>query len=154
MSVYKAMETDFLLRSMAYVLQTGIGFHGSYSLRGTIRLRDDKLFVHGRAAIPLAMASRKIRPDIDAYLAVELFRMSGEKLMTQRFGDAHDSIIPTDWHTSMNIFLGGAEFVLPLPPEPLTLKICGNVKYTFTEGNYVANPAFPPTKTFAVEVEE
>ena len=74
--------------------------------------------------------------------------------MTQRFSDAHGSIIPTDWHTSMSMFLGGAEFVLPLPPESLTLKIWGNVEYTFSEGRYVANPAFPPTETFAVEVEE
>ena len=154
MSVYKAMETDFLLRSVAYVPQTGIGFHASYTLRGTIRLRDNKLFVHGRAIIPLAVAGRDIRPDITAYMTAELSRVSGEKLMTQRFSDAHGSIIPTDWHTSMSMFLGGAEFGLPLPPESLTLKIWGNVEYTFSEGRYVANPAFPPTETFAVEVEE
>lgn len=154
MNRYKAMETDFLLRSPAFVPQTGIGIHGSYSLRGTIRLRDSTLFIHGRAAISLAVASREIKPDIEAYMVAELCRVSGEKLMAQRFSDARGSIIPTDWHTSMNIFLGGVEFALPLPPEPLSLTIRGNVVYTFTEGKVVANPAFPPTETFAVEVEE
>ena len=154
MSHYKAKETDFLLHSPAFVLQTGIGFHGTYTLRGTIRLRDNTLFIHGRVAIPLAIASREIKPDIEAYMDAELYRMSGEKLMAQRFNDARGSIIPTDWHTSMNVFLGGVEFVLPLPPEPLSLTITGNVVYTFTEGKVVANPAFPPAQTFAVEVEE
>lgn len=154
MSRYKAMETDFLLHSPAFVLQTGIGFHGTYTLRGTIRLRDNTLFIHGRAAIPLAIAGREIKPDIEAYMVAELYRMSGEKLMAQRFSDVRGSIIPTDRHTSMNIFLGGVEFVLPLPPEPLSLTITGNVVYTFTEGKVAANPAFPPTKTFAVEVGE
>ena len=154
MSRYKAMETDFLLHSPAFVLQTGIGFHGTYTLRGTIRLRDNTLFVHGRAAIPLVVAGREIRPEIEAYMVAELYRMSGEKLMAQRFNDARGSIIPTDWHTSLNIFLGGVEFVLPLPPEPLSLTISGNVNHLFTEGKIVDNPASPPTETFAVEVEE
>ena len=87
-------------------------------------------------------------------MVAELYRMSGEKLMAQRFNDARGSIIPTDWHTSLNIFLGGVEFVLPLPPEPLSLTISGNVNHLFTEGKIVANPAFPPTQTFALEVEE
>ena len=152
MSAYKAMETDFLLGSVAYVLQTGIGFHATYTMRGTIWLRDNTLFAHGRAFIPPAIAGFDIRPDINAYLVAELSRMSGEKLMTRRFSNAHGSIIPADWNIFM--FLGGVEFALPLPPEPLTLKIWGNVEYTFTEGKAPANTISPPTTTFAIEVEK
>lgn len=154
MSAYKEMQTDFRIFSPAYVLQTGIGFAASYTIYGTILLRDGLLSAHGRASIPLAAASPTIRPQIDAFLVAELSRASGEHLMTKRFSRARESFIPTDWNSGTNIFLGGTEFVLPLPPEPLMLKIKGNVVYTFTEGKAVANPLFPPEETFAIEVEE
>lgn len=150
MSAYKEMQTDFRIFSPAYVLQTGIGFAASYTIYGAILLRDGLLSAHGRASIPLAAASPTIRPQIDAFLVAELSRTSGEHLMTKRFSRARESYIPTDWNSGTNIFLGWTEFVLPLPPEPLMLKIWGNVAYNKT----VANPLFPPEETFAIEVEE
>lgn len=61
--------------------------------------------------------------------------------------------IPRDGIWPVTFFPDGGDFYLPLPPEPLVPEISGNVHYGFTEGISVANPVFPPTKTFAVEVE-
>lgn len=61
--------------------------------------------------------------------------------------------IPRGWIWPVTFFPDGGDFDLPLPPEPLVPEISGNVHYGFTEGISVANPVFPPTKTFALEVE-
>lgn len=153
MSAYKAMETEYVIHSPAYVMKEGIGVHGSFHLRGTINVRDGHAYVTGRAVVPLAAASREIRPGIAPYMSAALSKATGERLLTQRLSDEHGSIIPQDWTGPMTFFLGGVDFQLPLPPEPLVLEISGNVQYAFDEGIYVANPMFPPRKTFAIEVE-
>lgn len=153
MSAYKAMKTDFFMPSLTYIFQEGIGVNGSYVLRGSISVQDREVHVIGRAGISLLMARKDIQPNIDAYMTAALSKITGEKIITRRLSDEHGSIIPSEWLGPMDIFIGAADLVLPLPPEPLVLEISGNVHYGFTEGSYVANPVFPPTKTFAIEVE-
>lgn len=153
MSAYKAMETEYVIHAPAYIMKEGIGVHASFHLRGTINVRDGHAYVTGRAVVPLAAASREIRPGIAPYMSAALSKATGERLLTQRLSDEHGSIIPQDWTGPMTFFLGGVDFQLPLPPEPLVLEISGNVQYAFDEGIYVANPMFPPRKTFAIEVE-
>lgn len=153
MSAYKAMETEYVMHTFAYILKEGIGVHASFHLRGTIKVRDGHAYVTGRAVVPLAAASREIRPGIAPYMSVALSKATGERILTQRLSDEHGSIIPQDWAGPMTFFLGGADFHLPLPPEPLVLEISGNVQYGFDEGYVMGRNVFIPHKTFALEVE-
>lgn len=153
MSGYKALETEYVIHAFSYIMKESIGMHASFHLRGTIKVRDGYAYVTGRAVVPLAAASREIRPGIAPYMSAALSKATGERILTQRLSDEHGSIIPEDWTGPMTFFLGGVDFQLPLPPEPLVLEISGNVQYSFDEGYVMGRNVFIPHKTFALEVE-